>query len=49
MRLYLTSHNLGPYTDELLNLVGNGRSALFIENARDYYPMKDAQMICKKN
>ena len=38
MRLYLASHNLGPYTDELLKLVGEGRKALFIENARDYYP-----------
>ena len=38
MRLYLASHNLGPYTDELLKLVGEGRRALFIENARDYYP-----------
>ena len=38
MRLYLASHNLGPYTDELLKLVGGGRRALFIENARDYYP-----------
>ena len=38
MRLYLASHNLGPYTDELLKLVGKGRKALFIENARDYYP-----------
>lgn len=38
MRLYLASHNLGPYTDELLRLVGKGRKALFIENARDYYP-----------
>lgn len=37
MRLYLASHNLGPYTDELLKLVGTGRRALFIENARDYY------------
>lgn len=38
MRLYLASHNLGPYADELLKLVGKGRKALFIENARDYYP-----------
>ena len=38
MRLYLASHNLGPYTDELLKLVGEGRKALYIENARDYYP-----------
>ena len=38
MRLYLASHNLGPYTDELLKLVGEGRRALYIENARDYYP-----------
>lgn len=38
MRLYLASHNFGPYTDELLKLVGEGRKALFIENARDYYP-----------
>ena len=38
MRLYLASHNLGPFTDELLKLVGEGRKALFIENARDYYP-----------
>ena len=38
MRLYLASHNLGPFTDELLKLVGKGRKALFIENARDYYP-----------
>ena len=38
MRLYLASHNLGPYTDELFKLVGEGRKALFIENARDYYP-----------
>ncbi|MBR2544093.1 Type 1 glutamine amidotransferase-like domain-containing protein [Candidatus Saccharibacteria bacterium] len=38
MRLYLASHNLGPYTDELLKLVGEGRKALFVENARDYYP-----------
>ncbi len=38
MRLYLASHNLGPYTDELLKLVGEGRKALFIENARDFYP-----------
>ena len=38
MRLYLASHNLGPYTNELLKLVGEGRKALFIENARDYYP-----------
>lgn len=38
MRLYLASHNLGPYTNELLELVGEGRKALFIENARDYYP-----------
>lgn len=37
MRLYLASHNLGPYTNELLKLVGEGRKALFIENARDYY------------
>ena len=36
MRLYLASHNLGPYTNELLKLVGGGRRALFIENARDY-------------
>ena len=36
MRLYLASHNLGPYTDELLRLVGKGRKALFIENARDW-------------
>ena len=38
MRLYLASHNLSPYTNELLKLVGEGRKALFIENARDYYP-----------
>ena len=38
MRLYLASHNLGPYADELLKLVGEGRKVLFIENARDYYP-----------
>lgn len=38
MRLYLASQNLGPFTDELLKLVGKGRRALFIENARDYYP-----------
>ena len=38
MRLYLASQNLGPFTDELLKLVGAGRKALFIENARDYYP-----------
>ena len=38
MRLYLASHNLGPYTNELLKLVGEGRKALYIENARDYYP-----------
>lgn len=38
MRLYLASHNLGPYVNELLKLVGEGRKALFIENARDYYP-----------
>ena len=38
MRLYLASHNLGPYTNELLELAGEGRKALFIENARDYYP-----------
>ena len=38
MRLYLASQNLGPYTNELLKLVGEGRKALFIENARDYYP-----------
>ena len=38
MRLYLASHNLGPFSDELLNLVGPGRKALYIENARDYYP-----------
>lgn len=38
MRLYLASHNFGLYTDELLKLVGEGRKALFIENARDYYP-----------
>ena len=37
MRLYLASHNLGPYTNELLELVGQGRKALFIENARDFY------------
>lgn len=29
---------MGPYTDELLKLVGEGRKALFVENARDYYP-----------
>ncbi len=40
MRLYLASHNLGPYVNELLKLVGEGRKALFIENARDYYPDK---------
>ena len=38
MRLYLASHNLGPYANELLKPVGGGRRALFIENARDYYP-----------
>ena len=38
MRLYLASHNLGPYANELLKLIGEGRKALFIENARDYYP-----------
>lgn len=38
MRLYLASHNLGPFTDELLKLVGAGRKALLITNARDYYP-----------
>ncbi len=38
MRLYLASHNLGSYANELLKLVGEGRKALFIENARDYYP-----------
>lgn len=38
MRLYLASHNLGPYTNELSKLVGEGRKALFIENTRDYYP-----------
>jgi len=38
MRLYLASHNLGLYTDELLKLVGEGRKALYVENARDYYP-----------
>lgn len=37
MRLYLASHNLGSYANELLRLVGEGRKALFIENARDYY------------
>lgn len=40
MRLYLASHNLGPYANELLKLIGEGRKALFIENARDYYPDK---------
>ena len=35
MRLYLASHNFGPYTDELLKLVGEGRKALFIENPND--------------
>lgn len=38
MRLYLASHNLGSYVNELLKLVGEGRKALYIENARDYYP-----------
>lgn len=38
MRLYLASHNLGPFADELLKIVGKGRRALLIENARDYYP-----------
>ena len=38
MRLYLASHNLGPHANELLKLVGGGRRALYIENARDYYP-----------
>ena len=38
MRLYLASHNLGSYADKLVELVGKGRKALFIENARDYYP-----------
>ena len=40
MRLYLASQNLGPYTNELLKLVGEGRRAIFIENARDDYPGK---------
>jgi dipeptidase E len=40
MRLYLASHNLGSYANELLKLIGEGRKALFIENARDYYPDK---------
>jgi dipeptidase E len=38
MRLFLASHNLGSYADKLVELVGKGRKALFIENARDYYP-----------
>lgn len=38
MRLYLASHNLSPYSNELLKLVGEGKRALYIENARDYYP-----------
>jgi dipeptidase E len=38
MRLYLASEGFGLYTDELLKLVGEGRKALFIDNAHDYYP-----------
>lgn len=38
MRLYLASHNLGSYPNKLLELIGKGRKALYIENARDYYP-----------
>ncbi|MCR5832886.1 MAG: Type 1 glutamine amidotransferase-like domain-containing protein [Candidatus Saccharibacteria bacterium] len=38
MRLFLTSHDFGDYQNELLSLMGSGRKALIITNARDYYP-----------
>lgn len=38
MRLFLTSHDFGNHGDALLNLMGHGRKALLITNARDYYP-----------
>ena len=37
MRLFLTSHDLGNYKEELLRLV-TGSKTLLISNARDYYP-----------
>lgn len=38
MRLFLTSHDFGSHKDALLSLMGAGRKALMITNARDYYP-----------
>ena len=36
MRLFLASHDFGNYKDELLKLMGVGRRALMIANARDF-------------
>ncbi len=38
MRLFLASHDFGNHKDELLKLMGPGRKALMITNARDYCP-----------
>ena len=37
MRLFLTSHDFGSHKNALLKLMGAGRKALIITNARDYY------------
>ncbi|MBQ1387513.1 Type 1 glutamine amidotransferase-like domain-containing protein [Candidatus Saccharibacteria bacterium] len=41
MRLFLTSHDFGNYKAELLDMLGSGRKALLITNARDYYSDED--------
>ena len=38
MRLFLASHDFGDHQEAFLKLVGSGRKALLITNARDYYP-----------
>lgn len=50
MRLYLASHNLGPYTNELLKLTGEERAGKHssLRMRGIIIQIKSAQMICEK-
>lgn len=39
MRLYLSSQGLGNHADQLLQMVGENKKTLLIDNAKDYLPV----------
>ena len=48
MRLFLTSHDFGNYENELLKLMGKGRRALLIANARDYLSGEERKAVVSR-